>query len=120
MDSAPVLHPNDPTLHSYSLGKLGDVLNASVVQHLERCSDCRRHLAEIGGNGALDRLGQGAVRLDETIRAESLSDYGRDSRSALLPFPAPCHRSWSITPNTELSASLAEVGWASSTWRTTD
>ncbi len=56
MDARPTLHPTDPTLQAYGLGKLDDLLAETVDNHLEGCPDCRRRIAELTSDSFLGRV----------------------------------------------------------------
>jgi serine/threonine protein kinase len=50
-------HPTDQTMRSYRLGELDLASSRSVGNHLEACAACRRRLAEISTNEAIERRG---------------------------------------------------------------
>ena len=49
-------HPTDRSLSAYALGKLDGASTKAVEQHLERCPDCRRRVAELSSDSFLDRV----------------------------------------------------------------
>jgi anti-sigma factor RsiW len=53
-------HPTDDALAKYGLGTLDDAASTVIDRHLTVCDDCRRRVAEVSGDGFLDRL-QSAV-----------------------------------------------------------
>lgn len=56
MGAAAVAHPTDQVLQSYGLGRLDDVLSASVSKHLDGCDTCQRRVAELSSDDFLGRL----------------------------------------------------------------
>ena len=56
MGAAAAVHPADPILRAYGLGKLDDVSSASVSKHLEGCDSCQRRVAELSSDEFLGRL----------------------------------------------------------------
>jgi serine/threonine protein kinase len=56
MDAHAAVHPTDQTLSSYGLGKLDDRSAQAINNHLERCPDCRRHVAEMSVDSFLERV----------------------------------------------------------------
>ncbi len=58
MGPTAALHPADPILQAYGLGKFDDASSASVSQHLESCESCRQRVAELSSDDFLCRLQQ--------------------------------------------------------------
>ena len=56
MGATVAVHPADPILRAYGLGKLDDVASSSVSRHLERCDSCQRRVAELSSDDFLGRL----------------------------------------------------------------
>jgi serine/threonine protein kinase len=56
MGATAAVHPNDPTLQAYGLGKLDDASAESVNNHLSSCADCQRRVAEMSSDSFLGRL----------------------------------------------------------------
>ncbi len=56
MNDHPVSHPTDQILSSYGLGKLNDDAAEAVNQHLERCPECRKRVAEMSADSFLGRI----------------------------------------------------------------
>ena len=62
MGATAAVHPADPILQAYGLGKLDDVSSASVSKHLEGCDSCQRRVAELSSDEFLGRLQQAQVK----------------------------------------------------------
>jgi serine/threonine protein kinase len=58
MGATAAVHPADPILQAYGLGKLDDFSSASVSLHLEGCDPCRQRVAELSSDEFLGRLQQ--------------------------------------------------------------
>ena len=56
MGVSAAVHPTDPILQAYGLGKLDDVSAESVAKHLESCPHCRHRVAELSSDEFLGRL----------------------------------------------------------------
>ena len=56
MGATAAVHPADPILQAYGLGKLDDVSSESVSKHLEGCDSCQRRVAELSSDDFLGRL----------------------------------------------------------------
>jgi serine/threonine protein kinase len=65
MGATAAVHPADPTLQAYGLGKLDDFSSKSVSQHLEGCEFCTRRVAELSSDEFLGRLQQAQVMPDK-------------------------------------------------------
>ncbi len=50
MGTTAAVHPADPILQAYGLGKLDDAPSASVSQHLESCDSCRQRVAALSSD----------------------------------------------------------------------
>ena len=61
MGATAAVHPADPILQAYGLGKLDDVSSASVSKHLESCDPCQRRVAELSSDDFLGGLQQARV-----------------------------------------------------------
>ncbi len=72
MGATAAVHPNDPTLQAYSLGKLDDASAESVNQHLSSCPECQRRVAEMSSDSFLGRLrgaqGEPAISATENLQ----------------------------------------------------
>jgi formylglycine-generating enzyme required for sulfatase activity/serine/threonine protein kinase len=85
MGAAAAVHPTDPTLQAYGLGKLDDASAESVNKHLESCPDCQRRVAEMSSDSFLGRLRQVQGQPDSTgpvvssIAGLSMLDTGASS-----------------------------------------
>ncbi len=60
------VHPTDPTLQAYGLGKLDDARVDSVSKHLEDCDSCQRRVAELSSDEFLGRLQNAQVKSDKS------------------------------------------------------
>ena len=60
------VHPTDPILQAYGLGKLDDVSAESIANHLESCSDCQCRVAELSSDDFLGRLQNAQVKSDKS------------------------------------------------------
>jgi serine/threonine protein kinase len=65
MGATAAVHPTDPILQAYGLGKLADVSSDSVSKHLESCDSCRRRVAELSSDEFLGRLRRARVTPDQ-------------------------------------------------------
>jgi serine/threonine protein kinase len=74
MDTHPIAHPTDRTLHAYGLGRLDDASAESVNQHLEGCPDCRRRVAALSADSFLGRLRDAQARPESFRPAVSSTD----------------------------------------------
>jgi formylglycine-generating enzyme required for sulfatase activity len=66
MGATAAVHPTDPTLQAYGLGRLDDASAESVNKHLGSCPDCQRRVAEMSSDSFLGRLRQVEGRPDST------------------------------------------------------
>jgi serine/threonine protein kinase/formylglycine-generating enzyme required for sulfatase activity len=73
MGATAAVHPADPILQAYGLGKLDDVSSASVSQHLERCDTCQQRVAALSSDEFLGRLQQAKVMSDRAASGWSPS-----------------------------------------------
>jgi serine/threonine protein kinase len=64
MGATAAVHPADPILQAFGMGKLDDVSSASVSQHLEGCDSCQRRVAELSSDEFLGRIQQAGVMPD--------------------------------------------------------
>ena len=119
MGATAAVHPADPILQAYGLGKLDDVSSASVSQHLEGCDSCQRRVAELSSDEFLGRLQQAQVMPDKAASGWSpsaaSSTEGTAAPSSRPRRPTRCRPNWSTTPTTRSSASWGAAGWAWST-----
>src|SRR6202453_79996 len=65
MGATAAVHPADPILQAYGLGKLDDVSSASVSKHLESCDPCQRRVAELSSDEFLGRLHKARAKPDQ-------------------------------------------------------
>ena len=90
MGVSAAVHPTDPVLRAYGLGKLDDVSAESVDKHLESCSDCRQRVAELSSDEFLGRLQNAKVASDKS--AAGCSPAGVSSTEGVrrpdAPYPA--------------------------------
>ena len=115
MGATAAVHPTDPTLQAYGLGKLDDVSSGSVSKHLESCDSCQRRVAELSSDDFLGRLrnAQGSTGHVGANRSQVGRRPPRRRPTDLghLPSrrrrPTPCRPSWSTTPTTR---SIRELG----------
>ena len=123
MGTTAAVHPADPILQAYGLGKLDDVSSALVSKHLERCDPCQRRVADLSSDEFLGRLQKAQVKPDKATSGWSPSASSSTEGARALSFrrrrSTPCLPSWSTTPTTRSSASWGGAGWASSTSPTT-
>jgi anti-sigma factor RsiW len=59
MGATAAVHPADPILQAYGLGKRDDVSSESVSKHLEACDSCQRRVAELSSDQFLGRTPTG-------------------------------------------------------------
>src|ERR1700678_842092 len=71
MGATAAVHPTDPILQDYGLGKLADVSSDSVSKHLESCDSCRRRVAELSSDEFLGRLQRARVTPDQAASGQS-------------------------------------------------
>ena len=62
MGASAAVHPADPILQAYGMGKLDDVSSAYVSRHLEACDSCQRRVAELLSDDFPGRLQQSQVK----------------------------------------------------------
>ena len=83
------VHPSDPVLQAYGLGKLDDVSAESVDKHMESCRACRQRVAELSSDEFLGRLQNAKVGSDKP--AAGWSPFGASStegvRRPVIPPP---------------------------------
>jgi formylglycine-generating enzyme required for sulfatase activity/serine/threonine protein kinase len=91
MGATAAVHPNDPTLQAYSLGKLDDASAESVNKHLSSCSDCQRRVAEMSSDSFLGQLrgAQGAPETSATGGRSQLGGSFTDRGPAVAIAPPP-------------------------------
>ena len=116
MGATAAVHPADPILQAYGLGKLDDASSASVSQHLEACDPCQRRVAELSSDDFLGRLQQAQVMPDKAASGWSPSAaIVRRRRRSAPPSrprrPTLCHPNWSTTPTRRSSASSGAAAW---------
>ena len=89
MGATAAVHPTDPILHAYGLGKLDRVSSDSVNKHLEGCDSCRRHIAELSSDDFLGRLQQVQIKSENATSgwspSSSSSSDGARGPSASQP-----------------------------------
>jgi formylglycine-generating enzyme required for sulfatase activity/serine/threonine protein kinase len=90
MGATAAVHPTDPILQAYGLGKLDDVSAESVDQHLESCPDCQRRVAELSSDEFLGRLQNAKVGSDQSAASWSPTgvSFTEGVRGSAVP-PAP-------------------------------
>ena len=81
MGATAAVHPADPILQAYGLGKLDDVSSTSVSQHLEGCDSCQRRVAELSSDEFLGRLQQAKVMPDKPAAGWSSSATSSSERT---------------------------------------
>ncbi len=90
MGPTAAVHPADPILQAYGLGKLDDASSASVSQHLESCDSCRQRVAEVSSDDFLGRLQQAKVMPDKAVSEWSPSaESSADGSSGPVVPPPP-------------------------------
>ena len=123
MGATAAVHPADPILQAFGLGKLDDASSASVSKHLERCDSCQRRVAELSSDEFLGRLQQAGVRPDKAasgwVPSATMSSDGAAALSSRPRRPTRCLPNWSTTPTGRSSASWGAAGWGWFTLRTT-
>ena len=67
MGATAAVHPADPILQAYGLGRLDDVSSRSVSKHLDGCDSCQRRVAELSSDEFLDRLQNAQVKPDRAV-----------------------------------------------------
>jgi hypothetical protein len=87
MGASAAVHPADPILQAYGLGKLDDVSSASVSRHLKACDSCQRRVAELSSDEFLGRLQQAQVMPDKA--ASGWSPSVSSTEGAERPFVPP-------------------------------
>ncbi len=73
MGATAAVHPADPILQSFGLGKLDDVSSASVSKHLEGCDSCQRRVAELSSDDFPGRLQNAQIKPDRATSGWSPS-----------------------------------------------
>jgi hypothetical protein len=76
MDAASSGHPTRQVLSSFGLGKLSEALAGIVQEHLERCPDCRRRVAEMSADSFLARVRDAQAR-DTSTDGRSEFDWSK-------------------------------------------
>jgi formylglycine-generating enzyme required for sulfatase activity/serine/threonine protein kinase len=89
MGATAAVHPADPILQAYGLGKLDDVSSASVSKHLERCDSCQRRVAELSSDEFLGRLQNAQVKADKATSGWSPSASSSTEGAARPIVPPP-------------------------------
>jgi hypothetical protein len=89
MGASAAIHPADPILQAYGLGKLDEFSSESVSKHLEGCDSCQQRIAELSSDTFLGRLQHAQVGSDRATSgwspsAPSSSDGARGP-SAVQP-----------------------------------
>jgi serine/threonine protein kinase/formylglycine-generating enzyme required for sulfatase activity len=73
MGATAAVHPADPILQAFGLGKLDDNASASVSQHLKGCDSCQLRVAELSSDEFLGRLQQAGAMPDKAASGSSPS-----------------------------------------------
>ena len=89
MDAHPTSHPTEKTLSSYGLGKLDDGLAEAVNQHLERCPDCRKRVAEMSADSFLGRIRDVQRSASHPVMSQSQPGETPRDKSANAAAPPP-------------------------------
>ncbi len=89
MGATVAVHPTDPILQAYGLGKLDDVSSASVIKHLESCNPCQRRVAELSSDEFLGRLQKVGVMPDKAASGWSPSAASSTEGAARPVAPPP-------------------------------
>ena len=89
MGATAAVHPADPILQAYGLGKLDDVSSASVSKHLEGCDSCQRRVAELTSDEFLGRLRKAQVVPDKPTSGWSPSVSSTEGPSPPVSTPQP-------------------------------
>jgi serine/threonine protein kinase len=89
MDNAPSGHPTHVVLKSFRLGKLETPVAHAVSKHLERCPECRKHVAGLSWDSSLgpDRDDQATDRSDSG-KLPSHWSQNKEGSGAATPVPA--------------------------------
>ena len=88
MGATAAVHPNDPILQAYSLGKLDDASAESVNQHLSSCSECQSRVAEMSSDSFLGGLrgARGGPEMSATDKSQfGASLLGQRPAAAVAP-----------------------------------
>jgi formylglycine-generating enzyme required for sulfatase activity/serine/threonine protein kinase len=101
MGASAAVHPADPILQAYGLGKLDEFSSVSVSQHLEACDPCQRRVAELSSDEFLTRLqqaGAGPGTANPTWWPSAASSSEGEQRPAVPPPPPELvdQRTWEI------------------------
>ena len=88
MGATDAVHPSDPILQAYGLGKLDDVSSQSVSQHVEGCDSCQRRVAELSSDDFLGRLQKAQVKPDKGMSGWT-SSSASSTESAPTAFVPP-------------------------------
>ena len=87
MGAVAAIHPDDPILQAYGLGKLDDISSESVSKHLEGCDPCKRRVAELSSDEFWRTAGrrhagqeQGVQLVAVTFGSSSTISYAQISR----------------------------------------
>ena len=122
MGATAAVHPTEPTLQAYGLGKLDDASAESVNKHLSSCPECQSRVAEMSSDSFVGRLALRRARprcRPPPTRNSVAPDEGRPAAAGSPPRPRPCRLAWLSTPITRSSESSAEEAWEWFTWPTT-
>ena len=90
MGATAAVHPADPILQAYGLGKLDDVSSVSVSKHLEGCDSCQRRVAELSSDDFLGRLQKARVMPDKAPFgwSPSAASSSEGALRPVVPLPA--------------------------------
>ena len=90
METRPDTHPSPNVLRDFCLGKLGDALAETVLDHLETCSECCKEVAAQSGDSFLERLRQAGRPSNTPAPGVSLSGLAPSQGSRLRPDDSLC------------------------------
>ena len=90
MGVSAAVHPTDPILEAYGLGKLDDTRSETVAKHLELCRDCQRRVAELSSrdfSGAQRDAKDRSDRSDSSWAAPGVSSSAGTRDPVVVPQP---------------------------------
>jgi len=78
-------HPSADKLRGFGLGQLDDADAVSVMNHLDKCSECQKEVAAVTGDYFLDRLREARSRSGTPLPGKSLSELARSLYATVPP-----------------------------------